>query len=119
MMPPRQPRRRVASSAGGSRFSSTRSLEIEEYTGRASPAVVRRFLVLFDIEVEAPVRPDPLPPGTADGTHGKIEEHIERGRLRVRWPDYLVAFAAPLIAEGNEVFLLVTMAGRAALGGGG
>ena len=38
------------------------SLEIEEYTDGASYTVVGSFLVLFHVQVQPPVRPNPLSP---------------------------------------------------------
>src|SRR6202161_906253 len=77
--PPRHPLTRMASSSGGNRLSSPRDrrgLEIEEYTDGASYTVVGGFLVLFEVEVQSPIRPDPLPPSAGDVSYRKIEEHI-------------------------------------------
>ena len=108
-------------------FGVCRDLEIEEYTDGASYTVVGGFLMLFQVEVESPVRPDPLPPSSADGSNGKIEEYIDRGQNYASADDRsescgsaddLIAFAAPLVAKGNEVFLVVTLAGGYVLGAG-
>src|ERR1700730_1047202 len=122
MTPPRQPRRRMSSSCGGRRLPvslpspETCRLEIEEYTGGPSQTVVRGFLVLFDVEVQSPSGADPLSPGGGDGVLGKICGHAEcRPQSRGRTDDF-VTFMSPLVAEPNEAFLIVAVAGGDELG---
>src|SRR5579864_685556 len=74
--PPRQPRCRIVSSAGGRGFCCA-GLKIEEYTGGASPSVIRGFLMMLNVQVHAPVWTDPLTPAAADLAHWKVEAHIE------------------------------------------
>jgi hypothetical protein len=68
MTPPRQPRRRIASSAGG-REARARALEGEENTCGSSLALVCRFLVLFPIEIHS---------STAPRQKGYEKEHLSR-----------------------------------------
>src|SRR5579863_2604466 len=114
--PPRQPRRRMPSSAGGKLLSSPipgfRTLEIEEDTNRSPQAVIRGFLMLFEVEVHSPVRPNPLPPGACNRMFGKICSHAESGQQAHRWTNHFVTFAAPFITDGNEVFLVMPLVQR-------
>src|SRR5579863_3753006 len=113
--PPRQPRRRMPSSAGGKFLSSIlgfRTLEIEEDTNRPSQAVIRRFLMLFHVEVHSPVWPNPLPPSACNRMFGKIRSHTESRQQARRWANHLVTFAAPFVTDGNEVFFVMTLVQR-------
>src|SRR5271166_1615433 len=125
MSPPRQPRWRTASRAGGSGFLSIRvpepaTLEVEENTDGASEAVVGRFLVLLQVEVKAPVGAHPLSPASGDGVFWKIENYIgKQGSGNNRsGSNNLVSFAAPLIAKRDEVFLVMTLLKRDVLSAG-
>src|SRR5580700_3449420 len=120
--PPRQPRWRMTSTAGGSLFSSSRSrpssLEIEEYTEGSSHAVVCRLLMLFDGEVHPPVRADPLPPRARDRVLAKIFRHAESRHERSGQSQHFISFAPPFIAKRNKMFLLVPPCARQVLSTG-
>src|SRR5579864_3046096 len=117
MKPPRQPRWRMASSAG-ERIWSARTLEIDEYTGCPSKAMVGRFLVLFDVEVHTPVGTDPLSPGAANVMNGKVEKNVVSRSQRSGRADDLIAFAAPSVAKGKIVLFIMALIQRNKLSAG-
>src|SRR5947209_7505113 len=115
MTPPRHPRVRIASRAGESRLCagfggeifcagipSTKAfgaaLELEENTGSASPAVIRRFLMLFEVEIHAPSGANPLPPRRGDIVDRKVEQDVEGGIRSHWWTDDFVTLPAPTVA---------------------
>jgi len=100
-MPPRYPRRLRAPISCAE--SAASRLEVEEYTGGASPAVICGFLMLLDVEVHSPVGADPLPPGSRDVVHGEVKEDVVGGNLDAGSADEFVSFAPTRSGEKRNV----------------
>src|SRR5579884_1895087 len=85
------------------------SLEVEEDTGASSQAVICRFLMLFEIEVESPSGTDPLPPRGNYIVDRKVEQHVVRRGCEGGATDHLVTLPTPFVTKRDVVFFVVAL----------